>query len=67
MCERKVLGALLDNPDGMTMEQLAEATGYGITGGFRNATGALRTAGVLVGKNTEVIKASPDLLGVGAR
>ncbi|MGH8897935.1 MAG: helicase HerA domain-containing protein [Egibacteraceae bacterium] len=65
-CERKVFGTLLENPDGMTMDQLAEATGYGISGGFRNALGALRTAGVLVGKNTETMRVCSELLGVEA-
>jgi hypothetical protein len=66
-CERKVLAVLLENPEGFTIEGLAEATGYGVSGGFRNALSNLRTAGVLVGKNTETMKACPELLGVEAR
>ena len=61
--ERAVLGALVENPGGLTAEQLCQATGYEFSGGFRNTLSALRTAGVLLGKNTETMTAHPDLLG----
>ncbi len=61
-CAKDVLGELLQHPNGRTAEQLAKATGYEYSGGFRNALSELRTAGVLVGKNTEVMRASEDLL-----
>lgn len=60
---KKILGELLEAPRGMSAEQLATATGYEYSGGFRNALSELRTAGVLVGKNTGVMTASEELLG----
>jgi len=60
--ERKVLQALLDNPQGLDAAGLCAAAGYEYSGGFRNYLSTLRTAGVLVGKNTEVMRASEDLL-----
>ncbi len=46
----------------MTIDELAEATNYQVTGTFRNALGSMRTAGVLVGRNTERMTLSADLL-----
>lgn len=60
--ERKTLQALLDNPDGLDAQQLASAAGYEYSGGFRNILSTLRTAGVLVGRNTDVMRASDELL-----
>jgi hypothetical protein len=60
--ERAILSALLDHPDGLDAEGICRITGYAYSGGFQNALGALRTAGVLVGKNTQVMRASSDLL-----
>src|SRR6185295_8465737 len=59
---RKILKTVLDHPDGLTADDLMQQTGYSWSGGFRNALGALRTAGVLVGKNTERMKACEELL-----
>jgi hypothetical protein len=61
-CERKILSALAETPDGLSADQLASKTGYEYSGGFRNALGALRTAGVLVGKNTETMRISSEIL-----
>ena len=61
MAEKKILGLLLENPAGMTMEEVASALGYSIGGGFRNLFSKLRTAGVLVGSNSERMRAHPDL------
>jgi hypothetical protein len=60
--ERKVLQALLDNPDGLDAQQLCSVTDYEYSGGFRNILSALRAAGVLVGKNGQVMRASDELL-----
>lgn len=61
---RDSLAALLENPRGLTLEQIAEVTAREAAGGaFRNGLGELRTAGVLVGKNTGVMTASAELLG----
>lgn len=61
--EQAILGALLNHPKGLDADGLCKATGYEYSGGFRNALGALRTAGVLVGKNTGVMQASEELFG----
>lgn len=60
-CERAILQALLTKRAGLTAEQLCTATGYQYSGGFKNSLTTLRTAGVLVGKNTEVMRASEEL------
>lgn len=60
-CERAILQSLLTKPSGLTADQLCTATGYEYSGSFKNALSALRTAGVLVGKNTEVMRASEEL------
>lgn len=62
ICERKILQAVIENPRGLTSDELCEATGYGWTGSFRNNLGALRTAGVLRGRNNERMMASEELL-----
>ena len=61
-CERAILETLLKKPSGLTADQLCTVTGYQYSGGFKNSLTTLRTAGVLVGKNTEVMRASAELL-----
>ncbi len=61
-CGRKVLQALLDNPDGLSASELCADTGYEFSGGFRNALSELRTAGLIVGKNSETMRLSEYLL-----
>ena len=58
---RKILAALFERQAGATADELCEATGYNYSGSFQNALSELRTAGVLVGKNTEVMRASDEL------
>jgi len=60
--ERAILAALFEHPDGLDAPALCQRTGYEYSGGFRNSLGALRTAGLLVGANTGVMKASDVLL-----
>jgi hypothetical protein len=60
-CEKQTLQAFLLHPKGLDMEQAAKEAGYQVSGGFRNALSSLRTAGVIVGKNTEVMRANEDL------
>lgn len=60
--EQKILQALLSNPDGLTINQIAEATSYEISGTFKNYLSALRTAGVLVGRNNETMRLCVELL-----
>lgn len=60
-CERAILSALLEQPRGMDKDALCEATNYEYSGGFKNSLANLRTAGVLVGRNTEVMRAHEDL------
>jgi hypothetical protein len=63
-CERAVLRVLLDHPKGLDADGLIAALGgaYTWSGGFRNALSALRTAGLLVGRNGEVMRACDELL-----
>ncbi len=60
--ERAIVTALVEHPDGLTAEQLCEVAGYEWGGGFRNRLSTVRTAGLLIGKNTETMRAHPDLL-----
>lgn len=60
-CERAILAALLDHPRGLDANALCAATDYEYSGGFKNSLANLRTAGVLVGRNTEVMRAHEDL------
>lgn len=61
-CARVVLGALIDHPDGLTIDEIAAETDYAVSGGFKNDLAVLRTAGVMVGKNTERMRLSDELL-----
>lgn len=56
-CERALLRCLIDNPNGLTRDELLAASGYEWSGSTQNALGALRTAGVIVGRNSETMKA----------
>jgi hypothetical protein len=60
-CERAILQALLDHPRGLNKDQLCEITDYEFSGGFKNSLSNLRTAGVIVGKNMETMRAHEDL------
>lgn len=62
VCEKAILTALLDKPDGLAITDLCAKTNYRPSGGFKNALSVLRTAGVLVGGNSEVMRASEELL-----
>jgi hypothetical protein len=46
------------------MHRIGKTTGDEWSGGLRNSLSALRTAGVIVGTNTEVMKASGELFRV---
>jgi len=59
--ERKILTALKDNPPGLPPDELAAAAGYTWSGGFRNSLSVLRTAGVLIGRNHEVMRLCDEL------
>jgi hypothetical protein len=59
--EKRILQMLLDDPNGFTMEQIAGHLDYRIGGGFRNLFSKLRTAGLIVGSNTERMRAHPEL------
>jgi len=61
-CERQLLQCFVENPAGLDREKLLELSGYEWSGSTQNALGALRTAGVIVGRNNEVMQAHPDLL-----
>ena len=53
---------LIEHPAGLSAQELAEAAGYAWSGTFSNALSTLRTAGVLVGKNSETMTACTELL-----
>ena len=62
VCERSILQALIgEYPGGVNAETLCAITGYQYSGGFKNSLSCLRTAGLLVGKNTETMRASDTL------
>ena len=60
--DRAILSALIDNPDGIHAQPLCVLAGYTLNGSTRNSFSKLRTAGLLVGKNTGVMSAAPELL-----
>lgn len=60
--ERAVIEVLARRPAGMGIEELAAQTGYEVGGGFRTRLSTLRTAGLIVGGNTEIMKLAPNLL-----
>jgi ABC-type amino acid transport substrate-binding protein len=63
VCERKILAALADARGGLTAEEICAETGYAKSGGFLNSLSALRTAGVLVGRNTETMRLNETITG----
>ncbi|KKM77192.1 hypothetical protein LCGC14_1372550 [marine sediment metagenome] len=61
-CEREILHYLVGTyPATANIDDLAAATGYRVSGGFRNSLGKLRTAGLLVGRNTGDMTVADDL------
>jgi hypothetical protein len=58
---REILAALADGRE-RTKEQLTAATGYEYSGGFRNALGKLRAAGVITGPNTGLMRISREIV-----
>lgn len=62
-CERAILAALIENYP-QTIEELAKSCEppYEVSGGFRNSLSALRTAGVITGRNTGPMQPSDELL-----
>lgn len=61
--EKRVLKTLLDNPKGLAIDELAEKSIYKVSGGFKNILSTLRTAGLIVGKNTERMQAAEEFYG----
>lgn len=60
LAERRTLEQLVQHPKGLAAAQLAEVTGYEWSGGYRNALSNLRTAGLLLGRNSEVMRAAEE-------
>ena len=58
---RQILAVLVKHPGGLTKDEIVEATGYQPSGGFFNELTALRNAGVMTGKNTEIMRISDEL------
>lgn len=61
-CERKILETLVSYPSGLLIDEIAEYTQYNKSGSFMSALSSLRTAGVLVGKNSERMRAADALV-----
>jgi uncharacterized protein len=59
--ERDILSHLFSADDQVDGPALAAAVRREYSGGFRNSLSTLRTAGVIVGRNTGVIALAPDL------
>ena len=59
-CERSLLRCLIDNPNGLARDELLQTSGYEWSGSTQNALGALRTAGVIVGRNNETLRAADE-------
>jgi len=55
---REVLRTLFAHPNGLNAQEICKLTGYGWTGGLRNSLSALRTAGLIEGKNSDVMRAA---------
>ena len=60
--DRSILTELISHPEGMAAEPLCVEAGYTLNGSTRNSFSKLRTAGLLVGRNTETMRASEELL-----
>lgn len=66
VCERAIMKALLVNPQGLGIDDLAansiqeSGTPYLVSGNFKNALSALRTAGLLIGRNTEPMRLTDE-------
>lgn len=61
LCQRKVIDALRDNPDGLDINELAAVTEYEVGGTFRSELSGLRTSGVIVGRNSQKMTLNPDI------
>lgn len=61
-CEKAILQALFSHPGGLDKNELCDKAGYSYSGSFSNSLSALRTAGVLVGSNSSVMRAADELL-----
>lgn len=62
--ERVIFECFLEHPNGLTIDDLAEKTNRQVNGTLRNNLAKLRTAGVLLGKNTETMRLTEDLINV---
>lgn len=62
VCEREIMKMLDGRRNGSTIDEIAEATEYALSGGFKNSLSKLRTAGVIVGRNTERMRLSEEML-----
>lgn len=60
--DRSILTELINHPEGMAAEPLCVEAGYTLNGSTRNSFSRLRTAGLLVGRNAETMRASEELL-----
>lgn len=61
--ERDILRVLLAHPRGLTADKLCDQIGKEWSGTLRTYLSNLRTAGVVVGRNNEAMRANDELLG----
>jgi len=64
-CETAILSVLSQFPEGCDSGKLTLLTGYRYSGGFKNSLSALRTQGLIVGGNTEVMRITDEGLARG--
>lgn len=57
----RVLRAFLEHGE-MNIEEVAEAAGYQVSGGFRNILSRLRTLNLIEGRNVETMRVHPDFM-----
>lgn len=58
-CAKAILAVLFQNREGCTAGKLTLLAGYRYSGGFKNSLSSLRTAGFMVGENTETMRITP--------
>lgn len=63
-CQRAVVDVLSDLTlwqEGLPIDELANASGYAVCNGFKTELSGLRTAGVIIGGNTEKMRLNPEM------
>lgn len=61
LCQRYIIDALHFHVGGLDITELARLTGYEVGTTFRTELSGLRTAGVIVGRNSQKMTLNPDM------